>query len=69
MIGEYTVPWIAAESAFGWELGLEWIDAKEEHLQASGQTTLASLVGIKSDDRKKEKDGKVLWLSFLSCMP
>src|SRR5262245_15175155 len=26
MINEYTVPWVAAGSAHGWELGLEWID-------------------------------------------
>lgn len=49
MIGEYTVPWIAAESAFGWELGLEWIDSEDESIQASGWATLSSLVGIKPD--------------------
>src|SRR5580700_2538052 len=25
-ISEYTVPWIAAESKFGYELAMEWID-------------------------------------------
>src|SRR5687767_14535397 len=25
MISEYTVPWVAAESAHGWELALKWI--------------------------------------------
>jgi hypothetical protein len=29
-ISEYTVPWVAAGSRFGFELALEWIDAKEE---------------------------------------
>jgi 3-methyladenine DNA glycosylase AlkD len=50
MQSEYTVPWIAAESAFGYTLALEWIDAKEPHLQAAGWSTLASLVGIKKDE-------------------
>ncbi len=25
MLSEYNVPWLAAESRFGWELGREWI--------------------------------------------
>jgi 3-methyladenine DNA glycosylase AlkD len=50
MLSEYTVPWVAAESAFGYALALEWIDAKEPHLQAAGWSTLTSLVGIKKDE-------------------
>jgi 3-methyladenine DNA glycosylase AlkD len=50
MQSEYTVPWIAAESPYGYALALEWIDATDHHLQASGWTTLASLVGIKKDE-------------------
>jgi 3-methyladenine DNA glycosylase AlkD len=49
-ISEYTVPWIAAESRFGYELALEWIDAKEEFIAAAGWSTLASVVAIKPDD-------------------
>lgn len=49
MLSEYTVPWIAAESAHGWELAMKWIDSKKESLQSSGWSTLASLVGIKPD--------------------
>jgi len=49
MIGEYTVPWIASESKHGYELALEWIEATDESLQASGWSTLASLVMIKQD--------------------
>lgn len=48
-ISEYTVPWIAAESNFGFELAMEWIDAKEEHIAAAGWATLASLVTITPD--------------------
>lgn len=49
MISEYTVAWIAAESAYGWELGLEWIDSKDEKIASAGWSTLSSLVGIKPD--------------------
>jgi 3-methyladenine DNA glycosylase AlkD len=51
MLSEYTVPWIAAESAHGYELALEWIDSREEHLQAAGWSTLSSLASIKQDDK------------------
>ncbi len=50
MISEYTVPWMAADSPYGWELGLEWIDAKEEALQATGWATLASVVAVQQDE-------------------
>jgi 3-methyladenine DNA glycosylase AlkD len=48
-ISEYTVPWIAAESQFGYELALEWIDDKKEFIAAAGWSTLSSLVAIKPD--------------------
>jgi 3-methyladenine DNA glycosylase AlkD len=49
MLSEYTVPWIAAESAHGFALALEWIDSSKEHLQATGWATLSSLASIKPD--------------------
>ena len=49
-ISEYTVPWIAAESRFGYELALEWIDAKQEFIAAAGWSALSSLVAIKPDN-------------------
>ena len=36
MLSEYTVPWLAAESPFGWELALEWIESHEEGIAAAG---------------------------------
>jgi len=48
-ISEYTVPWIAADSQFGYELGLEWIDSKTEFIAAAGWSTLSSVVSIKPD--------------------
>lgn len=49
-ISGYTVPWIAAESKYGYELALEWIDNKKEFIAAAGWSTLSSLVAIKPDD-------------------
>src|SRR4051812_45993816 len=46
-----TVAWVAAESLHGWELAREWIDAKKPSVAAAGWATLASLVGITSDDK------------------
>ncbi|GAB7089374.1 DNA alkylation repair protein [Marinifilum fragile] len=50
MISEYTVPWIAAESQFGFELALEWIESKQENTAAAGWSTLSSLVALKPDE-------------------
>jgi 3-methyladenine DNA glycosylase AlkD len=50
MISDYTVPWIAAESNFGMELALEWIESEEEFIASAGWATLSSLVSIKPDD-------------------
>jgi 3-methyladenine DNA glycosylase AlkD len=43
------VAWVAAESAHGWELAQEWIDAKKERTAQTGWATLSSLVAIKTD--------------------
>jgi 3-methyladenine DNA glycosylase AlkD len=48
-ISAYTVPWIAAESNYGYELALEWIDSKVENNAVAGWSTLSSLVAIKPD--------------------
>jgi 3-methyladenine DNA glycosylase AlkD len=44
-----TVAWVAAESLHGWDLALEWIDAKQENVAVTGWATLSSLVAIKDD--------------------
>jgi 3-methyladenine DNA glycosylase AlkD len=48
-ISEYTVPWVAAGSKHGFELALQWIDAKEEHIAAAGWSTLSGVVALKAD--------------------
>jgi hypothetical protein len=50
MLSEYTVPWLAAESRFGWELALEWIDSPEEMIASAGWSTLSNLVSLKPDE-------------------
>lgn len=60
MISEYTVPWIAAESKYGWELGMEWIESKDESVASAGWATLSSLVAIRKDDELKIAELKKL---------
>lgn len=50
MHAEYTVAWVAAESKFGWELALEWIDNKDEKIATTGWSTLSSIMSITPDD-------------------
>lgn len=50
MVWEYTVAWMAAESNYGWELALEWIEAKSEGVQSAGWATLSCIVALKQDD-------------------
>lgn len=49
-LSEYTVPWIAAESNHGWELGNEWIESKKEGIASAGWSTLLNLSLIKPDE-------------------
>lgn len=48
-ISDYTVPWVAAGSPYGFELALDWIKSPEEHIAASGWATLSNLVSLKPD--------------------
>ncbi|KPL15772.1 MAG: DNA alkylation repair protein [Bacteroides sp. SM1_62] len=50
MLSEYTVPWLAAESRYGWELALEWIESTEEGIASAGWSTLSSLVSLRPDE-------------------
>lgn len=49
MVSEYTVPWIAAESPYGFELGMEWIKSDQEGIASAGWSTLASYASVKPD--------------------
>jgi len=48
-ISGYTVPWVTAGSRYGYEMGLQWIDAKEEHIAVAGWSTLGGLTALKPD--------------------
>lgn len=48
-ISEYTVPWVAAEGYYGWELANNWINDVQEHIAAAGWSTLSNLVALKPD--------------------
>jgi len=50
MLSEYTTPWIAAETEYGFEMGLEWIDSDKENIASSGWSTLAYYTAIKPDN-------------------
>lgn len=49
-ISDYTVPWVASESNFGWKLALEWIESDEEFIASAGWATLSSIVALKPDE-------------------
>ena len=49
-ISEYTVPWVAAESEFGWELGMKWIDSPKENIASTGWNTLSGVIAMKPDN-------------------
>lgn len=49
-ISEYTVAWVAAESDYGWELGMKWIDSPKENIASAGWNTLSGVVAMKPDN-------------------
>lgn len=48
-LSEYTVPWVAAESAHARELACKWIDSKKEHVAAAGWNTWSGIVSTRPD--------------------
>ena len=49
-LNEYAVSWVASETEFGIELGLEWIESKKETIAAAGWATMASCAAVKEDE-------------------
>jgi 3-methyladenine DNA glycosylase AlkD len=56
LLSECTVAWVAAESAHGRELALEWIESKTERVAACGWAMLSSLVAITDDTKLDLKE-------------
>jgi 3-methyladenine DNA glycosylase AlkD len=50
-ISSYTVPWVASESSYGFELALEWIDSRQEFVAVSGWSTLGFIVAVTPDEK------------------
>lgn len=48
-LSEYAVPWVAAETEYGFEIGLEWIKSKKERIASAGWATLAYYAGVNED--------------------
>jgi 3-methyladenine DNA glycosylase AlkD len=49
-LSEYAVPWVAAETKYGFELGLEWIKSSKESIAAAGWSTLAYYTAVNNDE-------------------
>jgi 3-methyladenine DNA glycosylase AlkD len=49
-LSEYTVPWVAAETAFGFELGITWIESEKENIAAAGWATLSNYASVNCDE-------------------
>ncbi len=49
-LSEYAVPWVAAETEYGFDLGLEWIKSPEERFVAAGWATLAYYASLNEDE-------------------
>ncbi|MDD3686463.1 MAG: DNA alkylation repair protein [Bacteroidales bacterium] len=48
-ISEYAVPWVAAETSFGFEIGLNWIKSEKETTASAGWATLAYFAAVNDD--------------------
>lgn len=45
----YMLPWVATGNPFGFDLGMEWLESKEEYVAVSGWSTLTNWVSQKPD--------------------
>jgi 3-methyladenine DNA glycosylase AlkD len=50
-LNEYAVPWVAAETPFGFKLGLEWIQSKDELIATAGWSTLSNFASVNDDEK------------------
>lgn len=49
-LSEYAVPWVAAETDYGFDLGLKWIESDQENIACAGWSTLASYASVRQDE-------------------
>ncbi len=63
-----TVPWVAAGSLQGWEMGLEWIDSHRPTIALAGWSTLSCLALMKPDTELDLAGWRVLLLRVKSSI-
>jgi len=49
-LSDYAVPWVAAETHFGFDLGMKWIQSEKERIASAGWATLAYYAGVNQDE-------------------
>jgi 3-methyladenine DNA glycosylase AlkD len=49
-LSEFTVPWLAAETDYGFELAKKWIESKEEGIASAGWATFSNVASIRPDE-------------------
>lgn len=49
-LSEFAVPWVAAETPFGFDLGKKWIRSKKEGTAAAGWATLTGYAAVHRDE-------------------
>jgi 3-methyladenine DNA glycosylase AlkD len=49
-IREFTVPWVAAGSPFGFDMAREWINSNDPDIAGIGWATFSNLVALKNDN-------------------
>lgn len=49
-ISEYAVPWVTAETEYGFELGLKWIKSDKENISSAGWATLSYYAAVNEDE-------------------
>lgn len=48
-LSEFAVPWVVAETQYGFELGLDWIESDQENICAAGWVSLAYFAAVNED--------------------
>lgn len=50
-LSEFAVAWVAAETPYGYDLGLKWIKSENEKIAAAGWATLSNVAAVTPDEK------------------
>ncbi|MGB4929101.1 MAG: DNA alkylation repair protein [Chitinophagales bacterium] len=50
-LNEFAVPWVAAETNFGFDLGMKWIKSDDPLIATAGWSTLSNFASVKADEQ------------------